>query len=276
MTDVWQDVLEIGTECNERFVEREKVPEIENLNIEISGISNLAGRYQVGRSNPISHDVIYSIEGAIDIDTEQGHFTIGPGNLITLPAHKPFLMTLNAPAWNMVWFHLDDCPRWNNLCDHRPLSTACESGRQLYHLLSFIYYERNASLRKPALKQLEYYLEETLCAPSPGSSESHRINQLIRDIERRLHYAWTVDEMSDLVQYSSPHLHRLFQTHFARSPIQHVIYLRMERAKYLLTHTNWSIEQIAEQVGYQDVFNFSKRFKKSIGFPPGQFRKQNN
>lgn len=39
----------------------------------------------------------------------------------------------------------------------------------------------------------------------------------------------------------------------------------MASAQYLLGHTNSSIEQITEQIGYGDVFDFSKYFKQSMG-----------
>lgn len=270
----WLDVLEIGPECHERFVECTKVPELETLDIHLCGISHLSGKYCVGRVDPIAHTIFYPVDGAIELYTEAGHQTVDKCHLVTLPAHKPFLIELKSPNFSMVWFDLVDTAKWRDLCIHRPAVAVCDSGRQLFHVLGLMYYERSEVLRKPSMKQLAYYLEETLCAPLPGASESQRLDQLIRDIEKKLHFQWTVADMGKIIQYSAPHLHRLFQKRFGRSPIQHLIFLRMQRAKYLLVYTTWSIEQIAEQLGYNDVFNFSKRFKKSIGFPPGQYRKK--
>ena len=269
----WLDILEIGSECNERFVECNKVPELKELEIKLCGVSHLTGKYRVGRADPMCHTIFYVVDGAIELNTDVGHQTIKKGNLITLPAHKPFLIELTSDNFSMVWFDLNDCNRWRALCDTRPSSALCESARQIFHLLSFIYYERSSTLRQPSIKQLEFYLEKTLRAEQPLSGDLQKLNQLIRDIEKKLHFNWTVDDMADLIHYSASHLHRLFQKRFSRSPIQHLIYLRVERAKYLLVNTTWSIEQIAEQVGYNDVFNFSKRFKKSVGLPPGLFRK---
>lgn len=269
----WSDILEIGSECHERFVECTKVPELESLNISICGLSKLTGTYRVGRVNPLSNKVLYCVDGAIELHTSDGSFTVEKGNLIILPAHHPFLIELKAPKFTMAWLYLDDCRLWNDLCENLDTVVLCESGRQIYHLLSMLYYERSATLRKPILKQLDYYLKNTLRASVQPSKENQRLALLIRDIEKSLHFHWTVDEMSNNIKYSPPHLHRLFQKQYAKSPIQYLIYLRMERAKYLLVNTMWSIEQIAEQVGYNDVFNFSKRFKKSVGSPPGGFRK---
>ncbi|WP_076419336.1 AraC family transcriptional regulator [Colwellia sp. UCD-KL20] len=269
----WLDVLEIGPECNERFVECNKVPELDKLEIKLCGVSFLSGKYCVGRADPMCHTIFYVVDGSLELHTEKGQQTIDKGHLVTLPAHKPFLIELQSENFSMVWFDLNDCLHWRTLCENRPSVALCESGRQIFHLLSFIYYERSNILRQSSVKQLEYYLDKTLCAESSVSSDHQKLDQLIRDIEKKLHFNWTVKDMGAIIHYSSPHLHRLFQKRFTRSPIQHLIFLRMERAKYLLKNTTWSIEQIAEQVGYKDVFNFSKRFKKSIGLPPGLFRK---
>lgn len=270
----WLDVLEIGSECNERFVECTKVPELKELKIKLCGVSHLSGKYCVGRSDPKCHTIFYVVDGTINLYTETGHETIDKGHLVTLPAHKPFLIELKSSNVSMVWFDLNDCLRWRSLCENRPSIALCESGRQIFHILSFIYYERSTMLRQPSIKQLEFYLEQTLRAEQPISSDLQKIDQLIRDIEKKLHFNWTVDDMAELIHYSTSHLHRLFKKRFSRSPIQQLIYLRVERAKYLLLNTTWSIEQIAEQVGYTDVFNFSKRFKKSVGVPPGKYRKE--
>ena len=48
----------------------------------------------------------------------------------------------------------------------------------------------------------------------------------------------------------------------------YVVQARLERAHYLLEETNYPIGQIAEILGYQDVFLFSRQFKRYYGFPP--------
>lgn len=273
-TSTWDDILELGPECYERFVDSNKVPEISQLDINLSGISTLTGQYKVGRASPTANTLIYIIEGAIELHTKELIQTVNKGMLVTLPANHPFLLTLNSPKLSICWFDLDNTSHWRQLCINKPTVEYCDSGHQIYHLLSFIYYERNHILRAPAMTQLDHYLNNALRSSPITSQESQRIKQLFRDIEKKLHFTWTIENMCQLIHYSSPHLHRLCKKHFKRSPIQQLILLRMARAKDLLANTDWSIAQIAEQVGYQDIFNFSKRFKKSIGISPAKYRKQ--
>jgi AraC-like DNA-binding protein len=111
---------------------------------------------------------------------------------------------------------------------------------------------------------------------SNQNTANNRLLNLFQDIEKRLHYEWTIESMCSQLHYSPPHLHRLCQVQFGKSPIQKLIQLRIERAKSLLINTRWPIQHIATYVGYTNIFNFSKSFKKSVGVPPSEFRRGNS
>ena len=49
---------------------------------------------------------------------------------------------------------------------------------------------------------------------------------------------------------------------------------RLKRAKTLLKDTAKSIENIALEVGYENVEHFNRMFKKTYGVTPIQYRKQ--
>ena len=71
---------------------------------------------------------------------------------------------------------------------------------------------------------------------------------------------------------SSSHLSRSFYTAFGVSPINYLIDYRLNIAKDLLIHTNISIHEIAEKVGYENAYHFTNLFTKRIGSPPQEFR----
>ena len=50
--------------------------------------------------------------------------------------------------------------------------------------------------------------------------------------------------------------------------------LRIQRAKELLRDESLSIQEIAEIVGYNDYFYFTKVFKKVEGISPSKYRKE--
>jgi YesN/AraC family two-component response regulator len=56
-------------------------------------------------------------------------------------------------------------------------------------------------------------------------------------------------------------------------PIRHIIQARIEKAKYLLLRANLSIKEVAEQVGIENAYYFSRMFKQVVGVSPVSFRR---
>ena len=59
------------------------------------------------------------------------------------------------------------------------------------------------------------------------------------------------------------------------SPIRYLIQIRLEKAKEILEDESCgSIRDVAAEVGYEDVYYFSKLFKKYYGIAPAYYKKQ--
>jgi AraC-like DNA-binding protein len=71
---------------------------------------------------------------------------------------------------------------------------------------------------------------------------------------------------------SPPHLSAEFKRCFGLSPVRYVIEYRLQEAELLLKDNNLQIAEIAEKVGWNDVYHFSKIFKRHRGVPPSAMR----
>jgi Transcriptional regulator containing an amidase domain and an AraC-type DNA-binding HTH domain len=58
------------------------------------------------------------------------------------------------------------------------------------------------------------------------------------------------------------------------TPIHYLLEFRLESAKRLLLTTEWTIERIADEVGFRYAPYFSACFKRQVGMSPLLFRKQ--
>ncbi|MFB9769064.1 helix-turn-helix transcriptional regulator [Lactiplantibacillus modestisalitolerans] len=86
------------------------------------------------------------------------------------------------------------------------------------------------------------------------------------------HYAepLTLGALAETLHVSPSYLSRTFKAVRGISPIQYLTHLRLQRAQDLLTTGQHSVSEVAELVGYQDPYHFSKRFKQFFGTPPSQ------
>lgn len=71
-------------------------------------------------------------------------------------------------------------------------------------------------------------------------------------------------------------LNELFKKNTTESVISYIIKLRIEASSLMLRDTGLPINEIAYRVGFTDMANFSRVFKKMMGYSPSQYRKDNS
>jgi AraC-like DNA-binding protein len=99
-----------------------------------------------------------------------------------------------------------------------------------------------------------------------------RLGHLWEHVAARLDEPWSLDRLARYCHLSTEHLRRLCRRELGRSPMHHVIFLRMRHAAKRLAATDDKIETIAGEVGYANPFVFSTTFKKWVGWRPSDYR----
>lgn len=84
----------------------------------------------------------------------------------------------------------------------------------------------------------------------------------------------TAEKLVSLCGISYSYIKRLFATKFKISPKRYIIQLKMNYATDLLQLGEYSISQIANLCGYEDIYSFSRQFKKEFGLSPTDFSKK--
>lgn len=101
-----------------------------------------------------------------------------------------------------------------------------------------------------------------------------RLQQLWLAVESRLAEPWTLEKLAQGCHASAEHLRRLCQRELGRSPMQHLTYMRMQRARHLLETTTDKVEVVAADVGYRDGLVFSRAFRRWVGCAPTEYRRR--
>lgn len=100
------------------------------------------------------------------------------------------------------------------------------------------------------------------------------IDSCIELMKENLGKNLNLQEISRLMQLSISHLSALFKEKMHDSPYNYYIFLKVQRACYLLWNTEMNIKTIALELGYEDPYHFSRVFKNMMGQSPREFRHQ--
>ena len=123
------------------------------------------------------------------------------------------------------------------------------------------------------LKQIGYLLYTEEDGPE-GESTNPRIEALMERIFEEPGADWRVEIMAREAGYSRTHFSRIFRQYAGETPKRYLIAMRIQRAAELLRETTLQVQEIADQLGYQDVYFFSRQFKREMGASPTGYRKQ--
>ncbi|HRU00544.1 MAG TPA: AraC family transcriptional regulator, partial [Victivallales bacterium] len=106
-----------------------------------------------------------------------------------------------------------------------------------------------------------------------GNQPSENIKKLKRYIDMHSTEKISLSQMSDVAAISIPHMCFEFKKYFGISPGKYLLEQKIELARYLLKNRELRISDVAATVGYNDIYQFSKIFKKIVGMSPRKFRK---
>lgn len=216
------------------------------------------------------------------------------------PSARPIQSSQNVPLLSTLLIHRDYdlfsvnfarlLKKWH--IDRQPLT---EVQRNLVYLMQSILNRCDITL---SVSSLDYLAENTMSfssseeqlirnfcqlmmelASDKGDFDDRTGELLVEKIEAflvtNIAETLTLQMLCARFGVSKAYLCRVFKKHKNATPIAYFTQLKIERAKeFLVQFPKAPISQIAEQLGFNDVYYFSKVFKKYVGEPPAAFRSQ--
>lgn len=91
-------------------------------------------------------------------------------------------------------------------------------------------------------------------------------------IEKHYSSDISLDEVSQKVNISPYYFSKIFKEGVGEGFVEYLTKIRMDKAKELLTTTEYSMKEICSMVGYADPNYFSRIFKKNIGVTPTEYK----
>ena len=125
------------------------------------------------------------------------------------------------------------------------------------------------------LIQITRYFQNEIAPAKINIQTEYKKNKVIEYIQEHYREKIALEDIARKCNYSVGHLCRKFKEEIGISVINYIIRYRVSIAmKALFERPELSIEEIALEVGFNDVQFFDKTFKKIVGVTPGKYRKE--
>jgi AraC-like DNA-binding protein len=180
------------------------------------------------------------------------------------------------------------------------VSAALYNTHQFAHLEGRVFHQDLSYSLEPVVYAIEAYLQESAATEGPGSEiptglatyiskaivrdlqtaqgagvnrNRLRLSQLWEEVNANPGNEWKLSILAQKMHVSVRQFQRLMQENYSLTAEGMMMRIRMEHARELLCATDLTIVMIAERVGYQCPFAFSKAFKRYSSLPPATYRR---
>ncbi|WP_169083445.1 helix-turn-helix domain-containing protein [Paenibacillus sp. PL91] len=104
--------------------------------------------------------------------------------------------------------------------------------------------------------------------PVANNEIEGRLRLTLEYMQRHYREEIRVNKLAELAQLHPSYYAQIFKRTMDKTPVSYLTHLRMNKAKEMLLMTDKPVNDIAADVGYEDEFYFSRRFKETSGYSP--------
>lgn len=262
-------------------------PLLKGLCVTDAGYFPVAKNHLVERlRGTATHLVILCMRGKGWVRSGDAIREISAGDLAWLPANAPHAYGASEDdPWTIVWAHFsgDEVRAWGELLgitdqnaatvfdlpDDRLDEIALD---QVYAALERGFAVRHQVMAATALRHALSTVVQLAHTPRNARSAHERVVASIEMLRRDWQRVHTLAELAAAAHVSVAHYSALFRRQTGFAPIDFIIRLRVQHACRLLDTTELSIAEVAEQVGYQDPYYFTRCFRRVMGRSPRLYR----
>ncbi len=237
------------------------------------GVMQAMPPFEIVRANQSGTFMLACLEGEGVILADGQWKKIRQGQACLLP---PFVMNalkcLPGKSWNFAWVRYREARETRPIVSSiSPVSGSFDTA-PLKAAIEGLHAESTSGSSASALHHWSELVHHYVLRFAQPHSSDDRLWRVWQRVETDLGRPWSLEELANIACLSGEHLRRLCRKDLGRSPIQHLTYLRLQRARHLLSVTDDKVDVIAKAVGFESTFSFSNTFKKWIGWRPSDFR----
>lgn len=223
---------------------------------------------------------VYNGEGTLNLNKRIYH--VDKNEVFVLPPNITTSYQADSKnPWNYIWLHFDGIKaveflRKAGISINNPVLTV-NNGEKLINYMETIL--KNSSSEVYCIGMLYLFFHELIENSSrkvenkKSDTRLNYVKAIIDFISVKYYEPIHVQDLVNLCGLERSYLTRMFKNVTGHSPQEYLLSYRMKMAKHLLKDTRFTVEHVANSVGYTDPFSFSKSFKNYTGVSPRRFRK---
>lgn len=263
-------------------------PNIENeksLPFFIMGIGVNPYQHHIKRDNGYEyHQILYCTKGEGVLHINNKTYPILPYSSFYIPAYVPHEYYSLGDIWDTHWisfggfaieetlsvFHISTADVFE-LKEHKNLDVYF---KKIYNM-SKSNHSHSGLYMSGLLYEflIEYNRTITHKTSIDNMSSNETIKSVIQYIDDHYRETITLKDLCTAHNVSAQHLCRLFQKYLNLRPMEYINLIRIQEAKALLKYSQYSITEIAKQVGFLNCNYFCILFKKLESMTPGEYRR---
>ena len=245
----------------------------------------------------IAHNLfVFLIAGAADFHVNGNNHPVTAGDVLIIPANTRYKAHTDTFC-EYYFFHFDGCIRESEFPDRPPLPrrfsfdlpaiadehiyfppqlAAGQDLRRIYNSI-ITCTELHARGTHTGRRMLECEFLKILLTLADITEARHQANTLPATLDRIIVYIKKnltqpigLDDICKNCQISASYAGRLFKKHLHTTVTEYINNEKLYYACELMRDTGMNLTEIADYLGYCDVFYFSKRFKRKFGKSPSQ------
>ena len=107
---------------------------------------------------------------------------------------------------------------------------------------------------------------------SCAATDNAHIEKAIAIMQARIERHLDLGELCEFLDVSREHFVRLFSTCMGMPPMRYYARLKIEAARAMLSSTNLHVGEIADKLGFDSQFSFSRAFRRATDTSPSDYR----
>lgn len=236
-------------------------------------------RYNIG-----IFDLIFVTKGCLFLTDDSVDYTISQGEYIILTPDSLHYSTFPCQKdTHFYWLHFDTPKNYkSDLGKERfilriPNHSKCASPSNIEHLLKNIMLLESTPSSQNKFKQQRFFHEILSLIQDKPTHKEKCSQDLIAErtaLYINTHYKENLNykTLSSSLHFHPNYISLCMKKYYGLTPLEYLIYYRLEIAKHLLIHTDKSIGAIAEETGFNSFQYFNRCFKKNTKKKPNEFR----